>query len=641
MNYSLIATINRRFYVAYMNTFHHDTSTCLNASTLELAKYCWTNLCASSPNNSCSMRGAVKNPSLAPALCRSAAKFGNLLALQYLHSVHCEWDATTCSYAARYGHLHILEWARRQDCPWDEATGIFAAEQGHVHILQWVWENAGPWNHQLVIKATQNGHLAVVQWAQAHYFLCDKDAVRLLASDNEDLNTFLGPHPSPETPESMPSYNTQELPVIPHSEYTYPRTPSSSLSSAMVLDNFDVLKRIVAFIGPKQFLLVAGVNQTFHKAYHHNFSRDDRTVLNASTFGLAQFCLDDVIHQFHQNSFRSYECQIALCRSAARYGNLLALQYFRFVNCHWNPQTCSAAALHQHYNILEWAHDMGCDWDENTCHYLAKNGDLPMLQWARYRGCPWDDGTCAYAAEYGHLHVLQWLRNNDCPWDALTCAYAAQGGHLHVLQWARKNNCPWNIQTCSRAAEYGHLTVLRWAIQNGCKFNLHKHRDAAALNGQEHIVDWINNRLKAIWLGREPDPQVPESDALQTLQSSTCTFPVQVLESFDILKLIIAFLGPKRFVLVATINRHFHDAYLNTFPNDRTTYVNASTLQVTKYCMRDLIQETYPIHYQAALCRSAASHGNLQALQFLYNVKCEWDETTCANAAKIGHLYVV
>jgi hypothetical protein len=96
----------------------------LSARTVEHATICYNDLVS---------RGDFLPQNL---LCKAAARCGNLSVLQYLRSIGCSWDSSTCAYAALYGHLNILQWAHANGCPWDEDTCSRAALTGHMTVLQ-------------------------------------------------------------------------------------------------------------------------------------------------------------------------------------------------------------------------------------------------------------------------------------------------------------------------------------------------------------------------------------------------------------------------------------------------------------------------------------------------------------------------
>ena len=119
-HYRFIAVISQSFHMAYKQEFPNDTETNVNASTVAYAKICWEDF---THHMQCQ-------------LARSAASFGNLAAMKYLHSVGCYLSANTCTKAARNGHLNVLQYIRENGCPWDLYTCAYTAESGHLHILQ-------------------------------------------------------------------------------------------------------------------------------------------------------------------------------------------------------------------------------------------------------------------------------------------------------------------------------------------------------------------------------------------------------------------------------------------------------------------------------------------------------------------------
>ena len=162
-----------------------------------------------------------------------------------------------------------------------------------------------------------------------------------------------------------------------------------------------LLAEIAAFVGPNQYRFFAAVDRRFQKVYLLRFQKNGKkTYINASTVAHAKICFEEI-----DRNKKDFEKK--LFRSAAKYGQLLVLQFLRLVRC---------------------------DWDHNVC----KN-----------------------AAAYGHLHILQWARENGCPWSECTCAKAALNGHVDILVWAISNGGPWNYRTCSNLALTGQLSILQ------------------------------------------------------------------------------------------------------------------------------------------------------------------------------------
>lgn len=81
---------------------------------------------------------------LGPALCNTAASYGQIAVLEWLKANRIEWNHVTCAFAAENGRLDTLVWLRERKCPWDELTCQWAKEKGHTDVLRWARENGAP-----------------------------------------------------------------------------------------------------------------------------------------------------------------------------------------------------------------------------------------------------------------------------------------------------------------------------------------------------------------------------------------------------------------------------------------------------------------------------------------------------------------
>jgi hypothetical protein len=116
--------------------------------------------------------------------------------------------------------------------------------------------------------------------------------------------------------------------------------------------------------------------------------------------------------------------------------------------------------------------------------------------------------------------------------------------------------------------------------------------------------------------------------------------PLPPLANVDILSYIFSFVGPDHYLCLAPVNRRFQSAYSNTFPGNYRTGLMASTVDLARMCWNELDTDDSSSEQQE-LCRSAAAHGNLQALQWLRSVGCTWWTSTCAAAAGQGQFTVL
>jgi len=274
----------------------------------------------------------------------------------------------------------------------------------------------------------------------------------------------------------------------------------------------DMLGECLSYLGPGNYLFVAGVCRSFRDTYVSlGYPKQNETGLNEIVASVSRFKMVlkewetfgcrpikiiwrgrkvmarkvmieyaawkgnlSVLSWAKENEGCNWDTPTTsgACGEAARGGHLEVLRWLRKEGgCRWDSwhdETCKNAAAGGHLEVLKWAYLNGCPCYEQTCSFAAKYGHLETLKWARKNGCPWSSWTCAYAAEGGYLELLKWSHQNGCPWDEFTCARAAKGGHLKILKWARQNNCPWDKRTSSSAMRNGHLEVLKWALDNGC-----------------------------------------------------------------------------------------------------------------------------------------------------------------------------
>ena len=154
--YRFVASVNRSFQTAYSLAFPTGQDTYPNASTLEHAKMCFTEM---EPHT---IDAQIK-------LTVSAVKHNCLPALEYLKSVKCRFDSQRCTYlAAQSGQLSLLQWLQNEaGCSFHTRTCAEAADHGHLHVLHWLRERKCPWDEWTCAGAAHNGHLEMLQWARS------------------------------------------------------------------------------------------------------------------------------------------------------------------------------------------------------------------------------------------------------------------------------------------------------------------------------------------------------------------------------------------------------------------------------------------------------------------------------------------
>jgi hypothetical protein len=128
------------------------------------------------------------------------------------------------------------------------------------------------------------------------------------------------------------------------------------------------------------------------------------------------------------------------------------------------------------------------------------------------------------------------------------------------------------------------------------------------------------------------------------MNTSTCTrntnSVVSPLDDTNLLQHILSYVGNKQYRFVAPVNQNFRSVYLQLFNNNKSTKINASTIQHAKICIAECNHPTMDAT-EPLLCNSAARHGSISTLVYLRNNGYAWGESTCAMAAEFGHLRVL
>lgn len=404
-----------------------------------------------------------------------------------------------------------------------------------------------------------------------------------------------------------------------------------------VLQNKElVVDSILPFVGPGQFIFVAGVCKEFKEFYEAYFAKIEGDKLPYTTPVDSPYRRPAMVHEtFHSAAFFSLGCaefwdkdvgrdqkeNTPVWRSLAKSGNVAIAKWAAAKGFTWHFEnwyvgwigvglrlhSCTfAAASHGsldfliyllaterirkdkliyygaaeggHIEILEWAQKQRISWGENTkhiFHFAARNGHVNVLEWARKNGCERDQEICRVAAEGGHLKAIEWALNNGCELDEGTCSAAARGGQLEVLKWARCNGCPWDERTCSQAAYWGKFVVLVWAHENGCPWDANTLADA--------LSECNGNWLK---------------DGERCANFADCG-------QFELLKYLLA----------------------NGCPwNEQTCLVAAWDLELLKL----VYGKGCP--WDERVCEDAARYGNTEVLKYAHQNGCRWDASTFKGA---------
>lgn len=124
----------------------------------------------------------VDRSELTKDLCESAAKYGHLACLKYLHDQGCPWDDYTCTIAAGSGHIDCLRYAHSNGCPMTAEVCLAAAQNDHLDCLRYAHDQKCEWNKVVCAAAALGGSLQCLQFAHQQGCPWDRHVCQIAAS---------------------------------------------------------------------------------------------------------------------------------------------------------------------------------------------------------------------------------------------------------------------------------------------------------------------------------------------------------------------------------------------------------------------------------------------------------------------------
>jgi hypothetical protein len=215
-------------------------------------------------------------------------------------------------------------------------------------------------------------------------------------------------------------------------------------------------------------------------------------------------------------------------------------------------------------------------------HRLIRSRDKPNCDpWQ----IDWRYDLAFKAAEYGHLQLLQWACDQKVyisKFDTRVCKYAIGGGNFQLFHWAFEYGFVWDtdyiVDSAHIATQKGQLNVLKWMHSTGYDFD-------------EYDDDYDEG---TVW----------------------CDIAVE-FGQYEVLE-------------------WFHSIGSQWGDNSIDCAIKFGRLEALEYMLHDGCRG-----YSVGSCKLAAISGNLEALQLLRSVDCEWDDTVPAFAAGRGHVHLI
>jgi hypothetical protein len=112
----------------------------------------------------------VTQQKYATLICRYSLEPQQVLTVLRLHGL--PWNTVICRTAAFYGKLDLLQWLHSNDCPWVLAAVLSnACRNAHMATLQWLATVTEPWSDstksEMLKSAASCNHLALAKWVKA------------------------------------------------------------------------------------------------------------------------------------------------------------------------------------------------------------------------------------------------------------------------------------------------------------------------------------------------------------------------------------------------------------------------------------------------------------------------------------------
>ncbi|KAK1944487.1 putative ankyrin repeat protein [Phytophthora citrophthora] len=440
----------------------------------------------------------------------AAASKGNVEILEWLYTVHHErvyWSRLEMCGALDYGHDDTVQWLRSHKPPSQQSLKLViqsAAKTGNLVAVQWLYNEYHAPTEEALMYAQQKGHWDVARWILVNCEL----AVRRVEWDGAAASGALSflkyvyslELGEPQVSALLAAASNGHLDIMKwlHEEVHIPLT-AAAMRRAAESGHLDVMQWLHEMDCAKSDAwTMDGAARNGHLEvikWLHN-TRDEGCSARAMSWAAGNGHLD-VVKWLHQN--RSEGCTGEAIDSAASKGHLEIVQWLH--ECRNNGCSSKAmdgAARGGHLEIVKWLHQNrieGCT--TSAIDTAAAAGHLEVVKWLHFNrneGCT--VAAMDLAATYGHLKVVKWLHSNrteGCSCNAMTSA--ASNGHLRVVKWLHANRgegCASN--TLSIVATTGKFEVVKWIYENRHEVQVDSAMKEAILHNRFDNVMYLHSK---------------------------------------------------------------------------------------------------------------------------------------------------
>jgi hypothetical protein len=105
----------------------------------------------------------------------TAASYGHLHILIWLHQNKCKFDKYTMLNAVCSGNIEVVKWLHSLGIECEETASLEAARKGYYDILKFMIDNSMHIDKWCTVEAIKNGHIECLELLlEKHYYKCVK-----------------------------------------------------------------------------------------------------------------------------------------------------------------------------------------------------------------------------------------------------------------------------------------------------------------------------------------------------------------------------------------------------------------------------------------------------------------------------------
>jgi hypothetical protein len=258
-----------------------------------------------------------------------------------------------------------------------------------------------------------------------------------------------------------------------------------------VLSNASILRHIIDFVGFGNWLPVAAVNSSWHKAYKATIRRSvyiqelflscdsssgqyssSRTNLYAASCTSYSAACESLsrLTMAHQYGLGFQHDDWRFQRIAGRAASIEVLVLAHEFGMPYSHQVLVGAVESDNINVLQWLHnEQSCAITSDLSYFAAASGQLDVLKYLAANRVALDKRACAAAARIGALDILQWFDEAGIKWKHRSVYIAAaECGSIEIMHWLTKSGAVYDAKVMETAAENGHLDICKHLRAQGC-----------------------------------------------------------------------------------------------------------------------------------------------------------------------------